>query len=496
MRLVIAAATAKMGFNDRGSRRLLVRPAHPLVLDSEERYVIDKVIGDIEANKDANAARFMDWLRVPSISTDPDRQGDIRKGAEWAHRLLAECGFTSEIVETKRHPAVLADSGPGPDGSPTVLIYGHYDVQPTGDESLWHSPPFNPTVGDDRKVYARGAADDKGQVLAHLLAVESWMKVAGRLPIRVKFLIEGEEEIGSPNLEQVIRDHTDHLACDYVALSDTSKFDATTPAITYGTKGMAYKEIIVTGPKQDLHSGSYGGTLMNPANALAAIITALRDDDNRVTIPGFYNKVRELTDDERARLKELPFDEDGYRVSTGVPVLAGEKGYSTLERRWARPTLDVNGLFSGFTGQGASTIIPAKAVAKVSMRIVPDQIGREIADAFDEAVRRLCPPGVKLEILEHAIAPAYICPLDSPGIAAAADAMEAGFGKRPFFIREGGTLPILPLFKEVLGADSLMMGLCDPNCNAHGPNEFFSLSDLQTGARTSAHFLDLLARST
>jgi succinyl-diaminopimelate desuccinylase len=212
-----------------------------------------------------------------------------------------------------------------------------------------------------------------------------------------------------------------------------------------------------------------------------------------VTIPGFYDKVRELTEDERARLKELPFDEEGYRVSTGVPALAGEKGYSTLERRWARPTLDVNGLSSGFTGQGASTIIPAKASAKVSMRIVPDQNAREVADAFDKAVQSLCPPGVNLEILEHAIAPAYLCPLDSPGIAAAASAMESGFGKKPFFIREGGTLPILPLFKEVLGADSLMMGLCDPNCNAHGPNEFFSLSDLQAGARTSAHFLGILA---
>jgi succinyl-diaminopimelate desuccinylase len=449
--------------------------------------VIDKVIAHIEENKDANTARYLECLRIPCISTDPERKADMRTAAEWVQNLLAGCGFDTQIVDTRRHPAVVADSGPAADGAPTVLVYGHYDVQPTGDESLWHSPPFEPKVDADGTVYARGAADDKGQVLTHMLAAEAWMKAVGRLPIRVKFLIEGEEEIGSPNLEQLIRQHADRLACDYVALSDTPKFDASTPAITYGTKGMVYKEIIITGPKQDLHSGSYGGTITNPANALAAILTALRDSDNRVTIPGFYDKVREITDAERTRMNELPFDEKGYQASTGAPGLDGEKGFTTLERRWARPTLDVNGVLSGFIGEGASTIIPAKAMAKVSMRIVPDQVGREIADAFDAAVRKLCPPGVKLEILEHAIAPAYLCPLDSPGIAAAERALEAGYGTKPRFIREGGTLPILPLFKEVLGADSLMLGLCDPNCNAHGPNEFFTLADLQAGTRTAAH---------
>ena len=456
--------------------------------------MIDKVIAHIEANKDANAGRLMDWLRIPSISTDAAFKGDIRRGAEWAHRLLTDCGIKSEIVETEGHPSILADSGPGPDGTPTVLIYGHYDVQPTGDESLWDSPPFEPTVRDGA-VFARGSADDKGQVLAHLLAVESWMKAAGRLPIRVKFLIEGEEEIGSVNLEKVVRDHADRLACDYVALSDTPKFDATTPAITYGTKGLVYKEIVVTGPKQDLHSGSYGGTLTNPGNALASIVTSLRDGDNRVTIPGFYDDVRDLTPDEQARLKELPFDERSYRAATGAPALTGEKGYSTLERRWARPTLDVNGLLSGFTGEGAMTIIPKKALAKVSMRIVPDQDPNRISKAFDEAVRNACPPGVTLEILDHASAGAYLCPLESKGLVAAEKAMEAGFGKRPFFIREGGTLPILPLFKEVLGADSLMLGLCLPDCNAHGPNEFFRLSDLHDGVKTGAHLVHLLAES-
>jgi acetylornithine deacetylase/succinyl-diaminopimelate desuccinylase-like protein len=310
----------------------------------------------------------------------------------------------------------------------------------------------------------------------------------------VKFLVEGEEEIGSPNLEKAVRKHKDKLACDYVVLSDTPKFDMETPAITYGTKGLMYHEIIVKGPKQNLHSGSYGGTLTNPANALAVIIASLRDQDNRVTIPGFYDDVRPLADDEKKKMKTLPFDEDAYRKGMGVSSLEGEKGYSTLERRWARPTLDVNGLLSGFTGKGSSTIIPSIAMAKVSMRIVPDQDPKIIAKAFKEAVKKAAPPGVEIEILDHASAGAYVCPINTPGVAAATEAFKKGYGKAPVLIREGGTLPILPMFKEVLGAESIMMGLCMSDCNAHGPNEFFHLSDLHNGAKSSAHFVNELAK--
>lgn len=455
--------------------------------------MIDKVNAHINKNKDTSVERLMELLRIPSISTDPERKDDIRRAAEWIRELLTGCGIQSEIVETPGHPCVLADTGPVAGGGPMVLVYGHYDVQPTGDESLWDSPAFEPTIRDGL-IYARGAADDKGQVLAHLLAAESWMKVAGGLPIRVKFLIEGEEEVASRNLEKVIRDHRDRLACDYIALSDTPKFDETTPAITYGTKGLVYKEIIVTGPKQNLHSGSYGGSLTNPGNALAAIIASLRDADNRVSIPGFYDKVRELTADERGKLGELPFDEDGYLAAMGAPALTGEKGYSTLERRWVRPTLDVNGIFGGFTGEGAATVIPSKVLAKVSMRIVPDQDPNEISAAFDKAVRAACPDGVRLEIVDHGGCAAYVAATDSPGMTAAADAIEAGFGKRPLFTREGGSLPILPLFKEVLGADSLMMGFCVPNCNAHGPNEFLAVSDFHGGTKAAAHFVHRLAQ--
>jgi acetylornithine deacetylase/succinyl-diaminopimelate desuccinylase-like protein len=456
--------------------------------------VIDKTIAHIESNRQVYVDRLKELLRIPSISTELDHKSDMHRAAQWIQECLADCGFESEIVKTPGHPAIIADSGPPSSEGPTVLIYGHYDVQPVGDESLWHSPPFEPTVRDGA-MYARGSADDKGQVLTHVFAAGSWMKTAGKLPIRVKFIIEGEEEIGSPSLEEVIRKYRNRLTCDYVALSDTPKFNADTPAITYGTKGLIYKEITLCGPKQNLHSGSYGGTLTNPGNALAAIIASLRDADRRVTIPGFYDDVRELTDEERAAMKQLPFDEEGYRTVMGVPVLDGEEGYTTLERRWARPTLDVNGLLAGFTGKGASTVIPAQAVAKVSMRIVPDQDPERISEAFDRAVRAAVPGGVTLDIATHAMCGAYLASLDSPGIKAAADAIEAGFGKPPVFTREGGSLPILPLFKDVLGADSLLMGFCHPDCNAHGPDEFFGLADFQNGIKTAAYFMERLARS-
>ncbi|MCH7813226.1 MAG: M20/M25/M40 family metallo-hydrolase, partial [Planctomycetes bacterium] len=370
---------------------------------------------------------------------------------------------------------------------------GHYDVQPVGDERLWTSPPFEPELRDGA-VFARGAADDKGQVLTHLMAAEAWMKTAGRMPVRVKYLIEGEEEVGSKGLGPLIRDQQERLACDYVVISDTAKLDADTPAITYGTKGMVYKEIILTGPSSDLHSGSFGGTVFNPANVLAKIIAGLKDDQERVTIPGFYDAVRPASAEEKAALAHLPFDEGAYLTSTGSPALTGEAGFSTLERRWLRPTLDVNGLLSGFTGQGASTIIPARAMAKVSMRIVPDQEPEAVSEAFDRAVRALTPKGVRLEVKTWATAAAYLCPIDSPGIQAARVGVEAGYGTPPALIREGGTLPILPMFREVLGAESIMMGFCVPDCHAHGPNEFFAVEDLICGTRSIAHFLQALAK--
>ena len=453
--------------------------------------MISKVIEYIESNRDSYVERLYEFLRIQSISTDPEHKDDMHRAAEWVKQILAGCGINADLIKTPGHPAVVADSGEV-EGGPTVLVYGHYDVQPTGDESLWNTPPFEPTVRDGM-LYARGSADDKGQVLAHLLAAEAWVKAAGKLPVRVKYLVEGEEEISSPSLEEVIRQHRDRLACDYIALSDTSKLNAETPAITYGVKGLVYKEITVYGPKQDLHSGSFGGTVCNPGNALAAIIASLKDTYNRCTISGFYDRVRELDEAEREQLESLPFDEGAYRKSLDVPELDGERGYSTVVRKWVRPTVDVNGLYGGFTGEGASTIIPSKMTAKVSMRLVPDQDPANISEAFDEAVMAAAPDGVRVEVKLLGSCLPYVAELKSPGMTAAAAAVEAAYGKPPAFIREGGSLPILPLFREVLGADSIMMGLCDPNCNAHGPNEWFALDDFHKGIKAAAHFLDKLA---
>jgi acetylornithine deacetylase/succinyl-diaminopimelate desuccinylase-like protein len=454
--------------------------------------MIDKVQQHIASQQKGYLERLQAFLRIPSISTDSEGHATVRKAGEWVRDLLTTCGIKAELLETGKHPAVFADTGPSDKKGPTVLVYGHYDVQPVGEVAKWQSPPFEPTIRDGR-IYARGSADDKGQVVTHLFAAEAWMKAAGKLPGRVKFLIEGEEEIGSPNLESIIRKNKDRLACDYVALSDTAKLDEAIPAITYGTKGLVYKEIKVYGPSHDLHSGAFGGTVANPGNELARIIASFHDVNRRVTIPGFYDDVVDISPQEAAKMKEVPFNEDKYRQDLGSPTLVGEAKYTTLQRRWCRPTCDVNGMFGGYMGPGSSTIIPAWCGAKVSMRLVPNQDHTRIGKLFDEFVEQAAGPNVRIEIDTHSSCNAYMCPVDSPGAKAAAKAVEAGFGRPPVFIREGGSLPILPMFREVLGADSLMMGFSVPNCNLHSPNEFLVLDDLYAGIRTSAHFYQAIA---
>jgi acetylornithine deacetylase/succinyl-diaminopimelate desuccinylase-like protein len=454
--------------------------------------VIEKVIAHLTEQRENHLERLNAFLRIPCISTDPQAKAAIVDGANWVLRFFHDAGIEADILETGGHPAVFADTGPVDSGGPTILVYGHYDVQPTGDLDLWESQPFDPVVRDGR-LYARGSADDKGQVLTHMLAAEAWKSVAGGLPIRVKFLIEGEEEIGSPHLGPLIERERERLACDYVCLSDTAKFSADTPAITYGTKGMLYKEVVYTGARNDLHSGTFGGTFPNPANALVNTLHRLKDADGRVTIPGFYDAVEPNTAEELAALRGLPFDEQAYAASVGAGALAGEKGFSTMERRWLRPTLDVNGLLSGFTGEGAMTIIPARAMAKVSMRLVPHQDPVAISRSFDTYVRELTPPGIQVAIQDFTSCAAYACPLDNPGLQKAAAAVEAGFGVKPAFIREGGSLPILPMFKQLLGAESIMMGFCLATCNAHGPNEFMVLDDFYCGTQTAAHLATKLA---
>jgi acetylornithine deacetylase/succinyl-diaminopimelate desuccinylase-like protein len=341
-------------------------------------------------------------------------------------------------------------------------------------------------------MICRGAADDKGQMFCALLAAEAWMKTSGSLPINVKFCIEGEEEVGSPNLAALVKKLKDRLACDYVVIHDTAKFSDDVPAVTAATKGLIYKEVILTGPKKDLHSGSFGGAVANPANVLAKLIAGFHDDDAKVTIPGFYDRVKEMSPEEVKMMNGLPYSEADFLKDVGSPKTYGEKGYSALHRRWARPTLDVNGIFGGYMKEGSSTIIPSFAGAKVSMRLVPDQKAEEIERLFEETVRTRVPDTVKLEIKSHASCDPYLADVKSPGMVAARKAVAMGFGKEPVLIREGGSLPILPMLKQVLGADSLMMGYCLPNCNAHSPNEFLHVRDFEAGMRSSAALLGLL----
>ncbi|WP_435009147.1 dipeptidase [Tundrisphaera lichenicola] len=432
-------------------------------------------------------------LRIPSISAQPDHDADTRRAAEFLVEDLRSMGFpTVELIETKGHPLVFAEGARLP-GRPTVLIYGHYDVQPPEPLDPWTSAPFEPTVRDGN-IIARGATDDKGQMFTHLKAAEAWLKAGGGLPVNVKFLIEGEEEVGGANLEAYVADHREKLACDYAVISDTSQFAPGIPAITYGLKGLAYFELIVKGAKSDLHSGMFGGTVTNPLNALASILASLKGPDGKIRIEGFYDPVRPLEAWERAEFAKLPFSEAEFLEQVGAPSLEGEEGYTTLERRWARPTCDVNGLYGGYQGPGPKTVLPWKAGAKLSFRLVPDQDPKQVAEQFRAHVAKETPPGVTVEVIEHHGAPAVLVGVDSPGIRAASRAIEAGFGKPPVFMREGGSIPVVGLLKENLGVDTLLLGWGQNDDNLHGPNEKFSLADYHRGIKASAHLLAELAR--
>ncbi|HVP10752.1 MAG TPA: dipeptidase [Phycisphaerae bacterium] len=451
---------------------------------------IDKAIEHLNANRERFRQELFDWLRIPSISAQREHAADMRKAVEWAQQRCLAAGLTAEIVETAGWPVVIGQ-GEQKAGRPTVLVYGHYDVQPEGDLSLWESGPFEPVVKIGR-IVARGSADDKGQLFCAIVAAEAWAKTAGSLPVNVKILVEGEEEVGSPNLVQVVEKHKARLACDYVVIHDGAQFGEGVPALTSATKGLVYKEIVVKGPKKDLHSGGYGGSVANPANELAGLIASLHDDEARVNIPGFYDRVQEMSAEEIRMMNSLPYDEKEFLADVGSPKTHSEKGYSALHCRWARPTLDVNGIYGGYMKEGSSTIIPSFAGAKVSMRLVPDQKSVEISRLFDETVRARVPDTVRLEIKTYAGCDPYLADLRSAGVSAAKEAFKKGFGVSPVLMREGGSLPILPMFKAILGADSLMLGYGQPNCNAHSPNEFFHIRDFEAGMRTSAALYGLV----
>ncbi len=450
-----------------------------------------KEILDYLANhQDEHLDWAIDLCRIPSISTQDEHQPDMRKAAEWTRELCEKVGFTAAIHETGGHPLVYAEWCNAP-GAPTYLAYGHIDVQPEGDLELWDAGPFEPLVKDDWLI-CRGSADDKGQVLLYIRAAQAWLETRGKLPINLKLLIEGEEEIGSPNLHAFVAKNKDLLKCDGILISDTGLFADGMPTITSGTRGLCYKEVKIHGPRHDLHSGS-GGPITNPANALAKIIAALHDDRGRVAIPGFYDDVVEPPEEERRQLAALPFDEQKYAAELGVPGFAGEKGWSVVELGSMRPTLDVNGIYGGYMKPGANTIIPSMAGAKISMRLVPNQNGEDISNKFDRAVRDLCPSTVRCEIIDHAHAQAYLAPLDSPAMRACGRALREAFGCDAAFIRSGGSLPILPMFKQELGVNSILLGFAGPNCNAHGPNEKVNIPDLNRGAETITRLLAYLA---
>ena len=431
-------------------------------------------------------------LKIASVSADSQFQPQIREAANWIAEQLKHVDLATEVLETPGNPIVYAESPPI-EGAPTVLVYGHYDVQPPDPLEQWNSPPFEPVIRDGN-VYARGATDDKGQMLTHIKSAQAWMESQGRLPLQIKFLIEGEEEVGSEHLDQFLEDNKDKLDCDIAVISDTCQFGPGQPAITYGLKGIAYFEVRLKGPRQDLHSGSFGGAVANPANVLSQLLGRLTDDKGRVQLPGFYDDVTPITERERGQFGALPFDERSFMERIGVSHVHGEDGYTTLERRWARPTCDVNGLWSGYQGEGSKTIIPAMAGAKVSFRLVPDQNPEKVGHLLREWIRGVCPDGIEWELDEMHGAPGVVVSLESPFVTAAAQAIERGFGRSPVFIREGGSIPIVTAFRQILNVDTLLLGWGLDDDNAHSPNEKFSLADYHRGIRASAYLWDELSR--
>lgn len=453
---------------------------------------MDDIQHYLEQHREAFEDDLCNLLRIPSVSADSRHRGDMQQAAQWVFGQFESMGLDVEIVETAGHPIVYAESPPVAD-APTVLVYGHYDVQPPDPLDEWISPPFEPTKRNGN-VYARGATDDKGQMLTHIKSAQAVLATAGKLPIQLKFVIEGEEEVGSENIEAFLESRRAQLACDVIVISDTSQFGPGRPAITYGLRGIAYYELRLTGPKQDLHSGTFGGAVTNPLNTVSKMLAALVDAEGRIQVPGFYDDVVELTEEERAQFAALSFSEQAFMKQIGVEGVSGEAGFSTLERRWARPTCDVHGFWGGYSGEGAKTVLPCRAGAKFSFRLVPNQNPKKISKSLEQMLRSMCPPGIKLELIDLHGAPGVLVPLDNPYMSAAANAVERGFGTAPVFIREGGSIPIVNAFKAKLGADTLLLGWGLDDDNTHSPNEKFCLADFHRGIKASAALWDELGK--
>jgi acetylornithine deacetylase/succinyl-diaminopimelate desuccinylase-like protein len=454
---------------------------------------MDRIVQFIDSNKNRYIEELKEFLRFPSISTNAENESDVAACAGYIKQQFENIGMhNAKVYPTGGHPVVYAERLDAGKEKPTILIYGHYDVQPVDPIELWTTPPFEPDVRGDN-IYARGSADDKGQVLIHLKAIEAHLKLNDKLPVNVKMIVEGEEEIGSEHLEDFIKQHKDLLKADAVVISDTAMYDHNVPAIGYGLRGLCYMQVEVTGPNRDLHSGSYGGTVENPINALANIIAQLKDSKGRILIEGFYDDVRSIGGMEKKELAKLPFDDRSFKQGLGVDELFGEEGYSTLERMWARPTLDCNGIWGGFTGEGAKTVLPSRAYAKISMRLVPDQEPEKIAKLFDDYVRKITPNTVKIKVkgLHHG-KPA-ITPIDSKWIKAAFNALKQAFGKDPVFIRTGGSIPVVETFQVQLNAPVVLLGFGLPDENSHSPDEHMDLNNFHRGIITSSIFYNELA---
>jgi acetylornithine deacetylase/succinyl-diaminopimelate desuccinylase-like protein len=444
-----------------------------------------KIIDFIHTNRDRYVSELKHFLAIPSISALPAHREDVRRCAEWTADEMRRIGLENvRLIETAGHPVVYGDWLHAPD-APTILFYGHYDVQPVDPVDLWESPPFEATVREG-EIYARGAADDKGQVFMHFKAIEAHLKQAGSLPVNLKLIVEGEEEVGSPHLDAFIAGNTAMLSSDVAVISDSAMFDRGVPSICYALRGLAYFQIDVTGTTSDLHSGVFGGAVANPAMVLAQILSQMKDKSGRVKIPGFYDDVRDVTSEERDAWTQLPFNERQYRKDLGAPKLFGETGYSVLERVWARPTFEVNGLLSGFTGEGAKTVIPAKAMAKVSMRLVPDQDPDRTADLFEAHLRKVAPKTVDVQLTRMHGGRPWITNPDHPFVQAAGRAIEQGFGKAPVFCREGGSIPVVSTFQRELDIPAVLFGVGLPDENAHAPNERLDLGNFHNGIIASA----------
>jgi len=440
----------------------------------------------IEANRDRFLAELLDFLRIPSISADPAYAGAVRQTAEWVADNLRKAGADHvRLEETAGFPIVYGEKMVEP-AAPTVLVYGHYDVQPADPLELWDNPPFEPVIKDGL-IFARGACDDKGQVFMHVKAFEA-MLASGELACNVKFMIEGEEEVGSDNLGLFVASNKDLLKADVILISDTAIIANDIPSIDVGLRGLSYMEVAVQGPNRDLHSGVYGGAVANPINILCQMIASMHDEYNHITIPGFYDGVLELSASDRAAMAQTPFDLDAYQKDLGIQSVHGEKGYSTIERASIRPTLDVNGIWGGYTGEGAKTVLPSMAYAKISMRLVPNQRSEEITRLFTEHFLSIAPKGVKVTVKAHHGGEAYLMPTDSIAYQAASDALAKTFGKEPVPTRGGGSIPIVALFEKELGVKSILMGFGLDSDAIHSPNEHYGLFNFYKGIETIPHF--------